>query len=405
MKLLPALPRDAWVVLAADAISAVGSGLTLPFLFVYLHEACGLSLAMAGLAVAAVAAGSVAGNVVGGALSDRVGARDAMVVGLVCAAAGAAALTLVGAPWHAFVATATVGFGAGIVWPAQDALLARVVAPAQRSGAFSLRFATMNAGLGVGALIAALVVSSDPSFVALYLADAASFLVAVPLLLSVRPSGTTAVAERPTGSYVQVVRDRTFVRVWALTALLVTLSYGQLHSAFPAFASGPGGLEADALGFAYAANTVTVVLVQLFVLRALRGRRRTTGIAVACGVWALAWALALLAGQLGGSTPATVAFALSLAVFGLAEACLSPSLAPMVNDLAPEGLAGRYNGLSTLAWTIGFLVGPATAGVAVNVDDGALLLGGLVVACGVAAVVAQRLARHLPARANTIAAS
>ncbi|MBE2320139.1 MFS transporter [Solirubrobacter sp. CPCC 204708] len=402
--LVPALPRDAWVVLGADAISAVGSGLTLPFLFVYLHQACGLSPALAGLAVASVAAGSVAGNVAGGTLSDRAGARNAMVVGLVCAAAGAAALTLVDAPWHAFAAAVTVGFGAGIVWPAQDALLARVVAPAQRSSAFSLRFATMNAGLGVGALIAALLVSSQPGFVALYLADAASFLVAIPLLLNVRPLAPP-VAEHRTGSYRAVVRDRTFVRVWLLTALLVTLSYGQLHSAFPAFASGPGGLDADALGFAYAANTITVVLVQLFVLRALRGRRRTTGIAVACGVWALAWALALFAGQLGGSTPATVAFALSLAVFGLAEACLSPSLAPMVNDLAPADLAGRYNGLSTLAWTVGFLVGPATAGMAVGVDDGALLLGFLVAACGAAALAARRLARHLPSRANTIAAA
>lgn len=65
---------------------------------------------------------------------------------------------------------------------AQDALLAGVVRPAQRSSVFSVRLASMNAGLGTGALIAAGIVdmSSAGSFVALYLLDAVSFLAAVP---------------------------------------------------------------------------------------------------------------------------------------------------------------------------------------------------------------------------------
>src|SRR5215208_2544508 len=75
--LVPALPRAAWVVLAGDAVSALGSGLTLPFLLVYLHQARGLDLGPASLAVATVAIAGLAGNPFGGALSDRVGARAA----------------------------------------------------------------------------------------------------------------------------------------------------------------------------------------------------------------------------------------------------------------------------------------------------------------------------------------
>ena len=36
--LVPALPRPAWVVLGGDFVSAAGSGLTLPFLFIYAHQ-------------------------------------------------------------------------------------------------------------------------------------------------------------------------------------------------------------------------------------------------------------------------------------------------------------------------------------------------------------------------------
>ena len=50
--LIPALPRPAWVVLGGDFISAVGSGLTLPCLFIYAHQVRHLGYGTAGLVVA-----------------------------------------------------------------------------------------------------------------------------------------------------------------------------------------------------------------------------------------------------------------------------------------------------------------------------------------------------------------
>ena len=40
---LPVLPRAAWVVLGGDFVSAIGSGLTLPCLFIYAHRVRDLS--------------------------------------------------------------------------------------------------------------------------------------------------------------------------------------------------------------------------------------------------------------------------------------------------------------------------------------------------------------------------
>jgi MFS family permease len=407
--LVPRLPRDAWIVLGADMISAAGTGLTMPFLLVYLHDVRGIPLAVAGLAVSMIAAGSVAGNLAGGAFSDRLGARNPLILGLAITAAGTAMLTVVAAPWHAFAAAATVGLGAGIVWPAQDALLATVVSPAQRSSVFSVRFASMNAGLGIGALGAAAVVggSSAHGFVVLYLLDAISFIAVIPLLLTIAapaPATTVDRARQPAGHYRRVIADRTFVRVWALTALLVAVSYGQLNSTFPAYATGPGGIPAGALGLAYAANTITVVIAQLLVLRTMRGRRRTTAIVGACTGWGLAWTLTLLAGRLGDGSTAVTAFVLAMVAFGVAETFLTPALAPIVNDLAPTTLTGRYNGLYTLAWTTGFLTGPAIAGLSLGADHGSALFLGLILACAVAAIGTLRLRHHLPAQTNTIAA-
>lgn len=239
-RVFPPLSRPAWLVLAGDAMSAIGSGLTLPFLIVYLHDIRGFGLATSGFVLATVAGASVVGNPTAGVLCDRIGARWTAVSGLLVAGVGSIALAGVHASWQAFAAAATVGLGVSIVWPAQDSLLAELVEASQRSSVFSVRHLTMNAGLGAGALLAAVVVDTThpTTFTALYVLDGLSFIAFAPLLLAVVPrrtpcaAQTTVIAAR---GYRDVLADRALRGVLALTALVVTLSYGQFHSAFPAW--------------------------------------------------------------------------------------------------------------------------------------------------------------------------
>jgi MFS family permease len=85
-------------------LSAAGSGLTLPFLLVYLHQVRGISYGLAGLAVAALALAAIFGKLLGGALTDRFGARQALIGGLVVSAAGPLAMAYAQSPWQAFAA-------------------------------------------------------------------------------------------------------------------------------------------------------------------------------------------------------------------------------------------------------------------------------------------------------------
>src|SRR5438067_10274328 len=105
--LVPELPRAAWTLLAGDLVSAVGSGLTLPFLLVYLHQVRGLGLGEAGLALSTVALAGLAGNPVGGSLADRIGPRATLAGGLAVCAGGSAWLAFVTRPWQAFAAAAS----------------------------------------------------------------------------------------------------------------------------------------------------------------------------------------------------------------------------------------------------------------------------------------------------------
>lgn len=415
--LIPALPRQAWVVLGGDLISAVGSGLTLPCLFIYAHQVRHVSYGTAGLVVATIALASLAGNPAGGAAADRWTPRRALIAGLVLAATGSAALALAHTAAALFGAAGLLGLGVSVIWPAQDALLASVAGPAGLSAVFSVRHASLNAGLGLGALGAAAVVSvaRPATFTVVYLADAATFLAFLPVLARVRPpappsgepapAGDPPPADQPRTGVRQVLADTAFVRVWALTALLVTISFGQFGSSFAGYATRPGGIGTRGLALAFAANTLTVVLAQLFVLRALAGHRRTTAAALAAAAWAASWAVVIAGGHLGGGAAAEIAFAAATVIFALGECLLAPTLPAIINGLAPPGAAGRYNGLGVLAFTTGFLLGPAGGGAALGAGRGTGLFAVLVLACAAAAVAALRLSRHLPPAANQIPAA
>lgn len=408
--LLPDLPRAAWLLLGGESLSALGGGLTLPFVLVYPHDVRGLELGLAGLVMACLAAVGFVGSPLGGALSDRAGARATLVSGLLAAPAGALAFAFVREPWHAFGAAALLGLGLGLALPAQDALLARLVgdgppvggllapprdaqrrpgrrqrgrrAARRRRGARQLRAAVHPRGGGRGR------VRRDRAATAPFAAH--------------RERGA---APRRDRRLRRVLADRRFRRLLPLVALLFAAGYGQYHAAFPAYAVGAGGLGASALGAAFAANTFTVVGAQLLVARALCGRRRSRGLALVGCTWATAWAIVLLAADLGGGVATVIGFCLAMVVFGLGETVLAPTLGSLVNELASEELRGRYNGASAFAATGGFVVGPAAAGALLGAGLGGALIAGLVVGCALVAVAALALDARLPQLADRGAAA
>jgi hypothetical protein len=302
-------------------------------------------------------------------------------------------------PWQAFPAAALAGVGVAIAWPAQDALLSRLAGAAARPAVFALRHLMLNVGLGVGAAVAAFTVdaSRPGTFVMLYLLDAASFAVAALALLTMTAPPAAASPGERSGrrGYREVLADRTFVRVWILAAALFTVGYGAFQVAFPAVAVGPGGQAAAVLGIAYTANTITVVVTQLGVLRLLAGRRRGTAVGWAAAAWAGTWVLVLVGGWAGAGGGWFVAAAITFAV---GETLLAPTLPSIVNDLAPERLRGRYNGGLTLAYTSGFVAGPLLCGLALSGAVGpAPLCLALIGGCGVCVLLAARLERRMTA--------
>ena len=87
----------------------------------------------------------------------------------------------------------------------------------------------------------------------------------------------------------------------------------------PAFARAVGDVSMRGLGLAFAANTLVIVVLQLFVLQRIEGRRRTRVIAVMGVVWAGSWLLLGATGFVSGTVGATLLVAACASVFAFGE--------------------------------------------------------------------------------------
>jgi MFS family permease len=403
-RLVPRIGRRAWRLLAGFALAQVGVGLTLPFLIIYLNGARGFPLPIAGLILACISLGGVLSVLSGGAI-DRFGAGRVAVIGLLGVAAGTLGLAAASEPGLAALAAVGQGFGQGSVWNALSALYAEAVPPERRGDVFGVNYALLNLGLGIGAAISAAVLdpSVTASFGLVFVANAVCLLIFAALLV------LTGEARRPRvpatgepsigGGYRTVLGDRALLAAAGVNTLLVIVAFGQLTSAFAAWASQQVPNATSVVGWAWTANTFTITLAQLFVLRLVEGRRRTRCTAGAALLFGTAWLMALGAGLAGGTT-GSVGLVLALAVFGLGETLLSPSLAPMVNDLAPGELRGRYNAVFNLSWQTGLVLGPALAGVALGQGWAEPFFVLLAACCGLAALLVVGLERLVPPYAN-----
>lgn len=395
-------------------MSSLGTGLTLPFLIVYLHSIRHVSLPVAGLLVAVSAVVGMAATAAGGPLGDRIGLGRMLVLGLSVQAVGTALLAIGGGVLEAAVAVSLIAAG-GTSWPALNGLIAGQVPLADQPRAYALRFGVLNAGIGIGGLASGWIVALDnpASFQLVYGIDATSTaLFAVLVVVGMRSApGFRAVAhgpvrqadpgERPTHGYRAVLTDRAFVAYLACALALGVFGYAQLNGPWAAFATLIAHATPRIVGFAFAANTAAIVVSQLAVVRLTQRWRRSRLLALTAVFWAVAWvATGLAALPALRGLPADVMLVLSLAVFGLGETFLSPVNGAMPNVLAPPHLRARYNALASMTWPIGELIGPPLAG---------LLLGGpapaswvLLITVGTALTAAGglALARLLPASAE-----
>ncbi|GIF53606.1 MFS transporter [Asanoa ferruginea] len=376
-------------------------------MFIYLTKVRDIPSGTAGLIIAWLAVCALTIGPIGGWAVDRYGARRVLLPLLLVEAAGVGSVGFADTAWHALLSVTLIGAGTGVVWAANNTILSSVTDGLERQKTFGLSFALLNLGIGTGTVIAGAIVDLDRpgTFQLIYLIDAVLYLVPFINLLTMRGVGRRIVSADPTPTqqrqpgYREVFAHRGFRRLLAFSIVLTISGYAQIEVGFTAFSIDVAHVGPQTVAYAFTANTLVIVLAQLFVVRLIQGRSRTRLLSLVGVIMAASWLVLGVAGAVDGRNLAISAVAViaCAAVFAFGETLLSPISPTLLNALATDELRGRFNALGSMVWGISGIVGPITAAPLIGGGHSTIWLGLTVAGCLTAALLSASLRKVITA--------
>jgi MFS family permease len=379
------LPKPVLVLQGGNALNYFGTGLILPFEIIYLHQVRGFPTATAGLVLATVMGTAAVVTLPSGALLDRFSAKPLLVAGNLVSAAGYGGLAFIDRPWQGFVCSAIGGAGFGIAQTAGQVLTLTLVPSEQRASSTALRRVAGNFGLGLGATVAGFVVAAAHhqlrAFQGLYLFDGVtfSFFALIVLARIPNPRPTNAASSNDGGSGFRAVsRDRLLLDLIAANVALVMIGGAFFSNILPLFAVEHTPVGPGEIGVVVFINTFFIVVAQVPATRVVKRMRRTQALAASSAIFAIGLLAVLLATLTRSTLAATAILAVVAIVIAIAECAQFIVLGPLVAELAPPRLLGRYMSLYGLSFTVGVALGPAVGGALLATSPDAIWWGGAV---------------------------
>lgn len=363
--------RRFWLLAAANFAVALGYGAILPLLPTLL----GALVDAASSRILAWHTGGLLGSYMlglfvtaplWGALSDRIGGRRLLVLGLCAYAATLVAFAMSDSLGGAYAWRIAAGVAGGAVLPVVNAAIGAVADRRIRARHFAgTSMATLLgllAGPGVSGLVYAGmermgdVGTMTTAVIGLPLASAAAFALCVAAGIALDGSGGYATRDATGTQRVPAVHWR---QAWSalFASFLVLLGLGAFEAMLPVLAPGTLSLAPPALGALLALCMVVMLAVQawLFLFPVLH--RAARGPFLAAGFVVVAGGVGILA-QAGSLAEAAAAVAL----IGAGGAFLQPAIAYLatLNDAGASGaLLGALTGAASLGQALGSVAGGA----------------------------------------------
>jgi MFS family permease len=345
------LPSTYWLLWTGTLLNRLGT-FVVPFLALYLTRERGFSAAQTGFVVSLYGAGSVLSGPLGGTLSDRLGRRAALTLGLWLGSAAMLFLAFCREPSWIRIATFTLGLLGDLYRPSVSAAISDIVPPESRARAFSLLYWVINLGFAIGVPLGGLV--ARQGFLILFLVDAlTTFLYGCVVWFKVPETLAKTSSSRSPWPSPAPFKDKAFRSLW-MPSFLVACVFFQANTAL-ALDLSENGIGPAQFGAVMAVNGVLIVLFQPFTVRLSARWRRSTVMALGAALTGLGFGLHAL--------PPLIPLAmLAVAVWTVGEILGATVSLAVVADLAPPSLRGSYQGAFSMSWGLAACLAPALGG-------------------------------------------
>lgn len=375
-------------ILADHFLVVAGFYLVFPIIGLHFVDHLGWAAATVGLALGLRQVCQQGLGLLGGALSDRFGAKRMIVAGLLLRAAGFAWLALAQAPWILFLSCALSGLGGCLFEPARGAVVIKLTRVHERNRFFALMMSLESAASVLGALLGTVLLRVDFRWVAL--GGCAVFVIAALLNACLLPAYRVAL---PGASILSAMRrplrDRPFMLL-VLTLSGYFMLNVQLVMLLPVRLSQVAGTP-QALAWMYGMDGALAVLL-LYPLARFGERRYSESTRVQAGLALMTGALACLPWAAGVAGLFAV-----LAVFYIGVLIVEPAREALVTRYAVPQARASYLGMGRIGLALGGLLGYISGGALMDAER-SLGLPGLpwMVLSGVGALTLCALARLGP---------
>jgi MFS family permease len=352
--------REYRLLIAGQAISDLGSMITLVAIPVQTYQITGSSLAV-GLLGLAEFVPILALALVGGALADAFDRRRLVMLaetGALVVVGGLVVNALLPEPqlWVLYVAAALIAACTAIRRPPLDALMPRLVEREELKSASALQWAVHNVAQMVGPAVGGVLIATAGAAVT-YTADLVTFAVSLAALAAMRtppPPERQALGLRAIGEGLRYAGSRQEL-IGTYVIDINAMFFGMPMALFPALAERYGG--GAVVGLLYAAPSAGAVVATLSSGWSRRVHHHGRAVVLAAASWGVAIVGFGLAGELWLAL-------LCLAAAGGFDAISGIFRATIWNETIPDRLRGRLAGVEMISWSSGPLLGNAEAGFA-----------------------------------------
>ncbi len=372
---LPDLKPAVWILAAGRLLSQVGTGFTLFYLPIFFVNEVGLSATAVGAALGSASLSGMVGRFLGGSMIDSRfwGRRRTLLLSMLVSCVGSVAFVIAYDIPTLVLGNLLMGFGVGLYWPATEAAIADLSPPEQRNEAFAITRLADSVGLGLGVVLGGVVITLIHAYRALFVADGISFLVFFAILYVAIPETANADQQGRHGfrGWGIAFRDRRLLTYIAVN-ILITTYLAQINSTLPLyfknFVQQGVGFSELTISVLFAWHLGLAILLQLPITRFLRPYSYAHGLMGSLAFWGAGFVLVWACGV--ASSGALFWAVLALGMMAVAMIIYTPIASALVVALAPESLRGVYLSLNSQCWAIGYLIGPALGGMAMDQPPG-----------------------------------
>ncbi len=345
-----------WVLFIGRLLSQLGSGFTLFYAPIVFVNQVGLSATQVGMGLGATALSGIGGRIAGGWGSDRFGRKQVLVWAAVISAVGCAVLAGAADFFTFTLGNLILGLGVGLYWPANEAAVADLTAPAQRQGAYALTRSADAVGLGVGVALGGVFVGE--LFRWLFIINGAMFILfGVIVVVGLRE--TLAKTASRLGNMGRIFLQDKTLQFYVVINVVFTFFLAQTNSALPLYLKnfvGEQGLSNLQITAFFTLFVLVTAALQIPVIRLTRPLGLIGTLQLSTLFWGMGFAAVGCTGLL--YFPAWV----GLSLLAVATAAYLPTASTWVAQLAPPELRGTYLAINSLCWSLGYLVGPPVGG-------------------------------------------